>query len=259
MTNIQKVPDFLIIGAQKAGTSSLYYYLSQHPGLLLPAIKELHFFDLNYSRGLDWYLKQFPEVHPETSIITGEASPYYLYHPLAAERIARHCPDVKLIIMLRNPADRAFSHYMMQKTGNIEPSATFEEAILLEPGRLKDEVDKMLADTSYYSLNHQKFSYLDRGFYSIQILHWMKYFASEQFLLIRSEDFFHYPAGELTSVFDFLGINHVLPSDLKPVNTNSYEQMNQATRIYLDSFYALEKRRLAGIFGHKYLWNDVHY
>ena len=104
----RRLPDFLIIGAQKCGTSSMFAYLNQHPQMKLPDVKEIHFFDLNYSNGLDWYTSHFPPASLSHRMVTGEASPYYLFHPHVPERVRLHCPDVKLVVMLRNPVDRAY-------------------------------------------------------------------------------------------------------------------------------------------------------
>ncbi len=109
----RRLPDFIILGAQRAGTSSLYYYLSQHPQILPAVRKELHFFDDHYRRGLGWYRSQFP-TRGARGTITGEATPYYLSHPHAPARIQRLLPQARLIVLLRNPVERAISHYFFE-------------------------------------------------------------------------------------------------------------------------------------------------
>ena len=119
------LPDFLLLGAQKAGSTSLYVHLMQHPQIIGVARKELHFFDYKSALGSWWYRTNFPtkaEMAQRSAalgkpVLTGEASPYYLFHPHAARRIARLLPDVKLIALLRNPVDRAFSHYHHEVRG----------------------------------------------------------------------------------------------------------------------------------------------
>lgn len=135
---LRLLPNFIIIGAQKGGTSSMFSYLKQHPQLQLPDIKEIHFFDNNYQKGSTWYKSHFPLIIVKNKL-TGEASPYYLFHPHVPQRVIQLCPKVKLIVMLRNPADRAYSHYMMQNKRKIDPLPTFEEAIDAEESRLRDE------------------------------------------------------------------------------------------------------------------------
>jgi hypothetical protein len=129
-------PAFLIIGAQKAGTSSLFRYLSQHPDIRLPKRKELHFFDLQYSNGIDWYERLFPRKKIIKRQITGEASPFYLFHPLVPERVFNHYPNIRLIVLLRNPVDRAYSHFHMERNRNAEPEDSFMRAVELEFDRI---------------------------------------------------------------------------------------------------------------------------
>ncbi|MEJ2557594.1 MAG: sulfotransferase domain-containing protein, partial [Anaerolineae bacterium] len=113
------LPDFLIIGAQKCGTDSLFRYLGGHPCIKLASSKEAHYFDLKFDKGINWYRSHFPLIPYKYSVkrlrkqdlITGEATPYYLFHPHAPGRAAAIVPHVKLIVLLRNPADRAYSHY----------------------------------------------------------------------------------------------------------------------------------------------------
>src|SRR5262245_18320944 len=105
-------PHFIIIGAQRCGTTSLYNYLIRQLGVIPAAMKEVHFFDLNYQKGNEWYFSQFPELGRDQ--ITGEASPYYIFHPRVPQRIKNLLPSIKLIVLLRNPTNRAFSHYQLQ-------------------------------------------------------------------------------------------------------------------------------------------------
>jgi hypothetical protein len=236
--NQNKLPDFLIIGTQKGGTSSLFYYLSQHPNVICPQKKEIHFFDLNYNSGRDWYSNHFEfDFHHPSIFLTGEASPYYLFHPLVPQRVYGTCPNVKLIILLRNPVNRAYSHYMMQKNRSIEKCQTFEEAIQIEPIRLKGEYDKFFKDKSYRSYNYQKFSYLERGQYFTQIENWLKYFPITSFLFLKSEELFADPKSALQKTYSFLNIREVFPKDLSPVNTNKYNPMLKDTRLKLEKYF----------------------
>src|SRR5215471_396843 len=145
-SSMRVMPDFLIIGGQRCGTASLYYYLTEQHGIISAATKEVHFFDDFYTRGLDWYRAQFATVtykyyiesvlrHP---FITGEASPYYIFHPHAPRRIAQVLPHVKIIALLRNPIDRAYSQHWLEVKGKYE-TLPFEEAIKREPERIAGE------------------------------------------------------------------------------------------------------------------------
>ena len=139
------LPDFFIIGAKKCGTTFLYHLLGQHPHVEAAKKKEIHYFDHHFSKGNDWYRSHFP---PPTwkegrRSITGESSPYYLFHPHAARRMAGVVPRARLIVLLRNPVDRAYSHYHQEAGRGHEP-LTFEEAIEAEEARLRGERDRML-------------------------------------------------------------------------------------------------------------------
>ena len=208
------MPDFLIIGAQRSGTSSLYFSLAEHPYIVPPIAKELHFFDANYTKGLHWYRAQFPTTiekyyaeHIRRHIfITGEASPSYLFHPLAPQRISKLMPDVKLIVLLRNPIDRAFSQHWYNVKANRIETLSFKEAIEAEPGRIAGEREKLLADESYSSPTYRPFSYLTRGIYVDQLQYWMEFYPKAQFLILRSEDFYSQPAATVHEVLNFLGV-----------------------------------------------------
>ncbi|NOR87088.1 MAG: sulfotransferase [Bacteroidales bacterium] len=251
---LHQVPHFIIIGAQKGGTSSLFHYLSQHPQLNLPKKKELHFFDLNYKKGIDWYKSQFPQLSSD-SFKTGEASPYYLFHPHVPQRIYKDFPNTKIIIMLRNPIDRAYSQYMMQKKRKFDSLPSFDEAIAAEPSRLKNETLKLLKIPYYKSINHQRLSYLARGMYYSQIKRWLKYFPINQFLFIKSEAFFSNSGKELQKVNDFLEIGTQIPRDLQIINKNNYPPINEKTKVFLTNYFAKENKKLADLLGQEFIWD----
>lgn len=246
-------PDFIIIGAQKGGTSSLFYYLSQHSQLNLPKTKEIHFFDNNYHLGIDWYQNQFPSQFINRRN-TGEASPYYLFHPHVPGRISKCCQKTKFIVMLRNPVDRAYSHFMMQKKRKIEP-LTFEEAIKVESSRISEEVRELLIKPNYKSIGHQQLSYLSRGNYYTQLKKWFEYFPMQQFLFIKSETFFADPISELSKVYSFLDIKQETSVNLNPQNTNEYKLMDQETRTYLNNYFVTENKQLAQLIGNEFSWD----
>jgi len=251
---LRRLPDFIIIGVQKGGTSSLFEYLSQHPRVIPARVKEVHFFDNNFSRGVDWYRRHFPlkVVHPRC--ITGEATPFYFRHPHVPRRVSRLCPDAKLIALLRNPVDRAYSHYQMQRVNKVFELPGFEETVAMEKNHLAGELEKMMKDPLYNSFNYQKRSYLARGLYAEQVRQWLSFFRRDQMLFLRSEDFFRDPGGELLRVHEFLGLTPELPRDLDPVNTNTYEPINEETRASLEAFFARDMEELAGMLGEKFLW-----
>jgi hypothetical protein len=250
----RKLPDFIIIGAQKSGTTALYTYLSGHPCLKLSSIKEVHYFDLNYSKGLNWYKSHFPDKLFNNKFLTGEATPYYFFHPLAPGRIKKHLPAVKFILLLRDPVDRAYSHYLMQKRKDMEPCSTFEEAIEAEPDRTNAESLRVSDDPSYYSFNHQHLTYLERGKYYSQLSHWLNYFRLEQFLIINSEDFYFKPIDELEKVYSFLEVDTIFPKAIVPQVPENFTPMNPETRAYLRDFYKEDTFKLFGLLGREFNW-----
>ena len=192
---LRALPDFLIIGAQRAGSSSLFAYVCAHPSVAEPTHKEIHFFDNNWFRGLDWYRRYFPLRARMGGRITGEASPYYLFHPAAAGRVAETLPDVRLIAVLRDPVERAYSAYQLARRQGHE-TLEFEEALAREVERLAGEEERILADPRYASVAHRRFSYRTRGLYAEQLERWYERFPREQLLVVRSEDLFAEPGGD---------------------------------------------------------------
>ncbi len=196
------LPTFIIIGAQKSGTGAFYELLRQHP-LIVDRPGEIHFFDLYFDRGVQWYKDQFPKSkHPDA--IRGDKSPYYLFHPLAPERAYFILPKAKLIVLLRNPVDRAYSQYWMNVRKGRE-FLSFEQAILAESNRLREEEEKIInTKISSPSSNHRRLSYLSRGLYINQLNNWLKYYPLDQILIISFDDFLKNPEAVLQETLKFL-------------------------------------------------------
>ena len=252
------LPGFIIVGAQKCGTSSLYRALIQHPLVEPAGTKEVHFFDLNFGRGLSWYRSHFPPPSRREGrrTITGESSPYYLFHPHAAARIAQLVPRAKLLVLLRNPVDRAYSHYQHQVRRGRE-TLSFEEAIEAEEERLSGELETMLEDELYNSFHYQHFSYLSRGVYVDQLARWSKFFGKDRMLVLKSEDFFDRPQDALKTVQGFLDLPERIPESPEPFNTGSYEEvMAPSTRERLEDYFALYNRRLYEYLGANLGWGS---
>ncbi len=251
--SIRLLPDFIIIGAQKGGTTSLYRYLSEHPAVVPSYKKEVHYFDLNYQEGLSWYRSQFPlTLERKENHLTGEASPYYLYHPHVPKRVAQLVPNVKLIALLREPASRAYSHYYHEVKNKRDP-LSFEEAIDAEEERLSGELEKMLADENYYSYNHQRYSYLDRGIYIDQLLAWERYFDRSQMLVLSSEELFNESTQAFDKVLDFLGLPKWYP-EFKQHYANTYPDIGEALLERLKNFYTPHNERLFDHLNTRFAW-----
>lgn len=255
----RKLPEFMIIGGQRCGTTSLYKYLTYHPDVVPAFIKETHFFDRAYPRGIDWYRSFFPissSSGPKVTKITGEATPYYLFDPHVPARVAEAIPDIKLIILLRNPVDRAYSHYQFESRIGKE-KLSFEEAIVREREKFAEEEARVINDPTYSSDIFSRFSYLARGLYLKQLKRWREHFAEDQFLIIESDDFYNNTAVVLSSVFWFLGLYDVLVPDRKTYNSAVYEPMPDHIRSQLVDHFAPYSQQLYQYLGRDFKWNKT--
>ncbi|WP_240415739.1 sulfotransferase domain-containing protein [Paenibacillus periandrae] len=252
--NTTTEPAFLIIGTQKGGTTSLYHDLVQHPNIQSAAVKEVHFFDEQYQLGFDWYKKNFPPDLIEGHI-TGESSPYYLFHPQTPGRVREWLPEVKLIVVLRNPVDRAYSHYQMMVRRGLEPMS-FPEALQAERSRVEEAYNRMIRDPRFSSQNCSIFSYLKRGLYVEQLERWYRYFPKDQILVMSSEAWFQEPAVSYRKVLDFLDMPLWEPGEYVLLNEGEYEQpISQDTMKWLRNYYAEPNRRLFELIGETYDWD----
>jgi hypothetical protein len=245
-SSLRAQPDFLIVGVMKGGTTSLFRYLAQHPDVLPPFRKEIKYFDCNYFEGPAWYGAHFPlrTKFTDGTKLTGEATPYYIYHPTAHERIASALPQIKIIIILRNPIDRAYSHYQHMVRVGREP-LNFEDAIAAEPERLAGEAEKVAVDPRYPTYKHLQYSYLSRGDYLPQIQRWHSLFPKERMLILRSEDLYQEPAATMEQTQAFLGLKAWHPKkDYGVFKGGSYEPMQPSTRAKLAAHFKPQNEAL---------------
>jgi hypothetical protein len=248
-SKLRPLPDFLILGAQRAGTSALYSYLRRHPEIGGPPWKEVNFFDIRYERGPSWYRGHFPIRRPR---LVGEASPSYLFHPYAPERVASLLPGARVIALVRNPVDRALSHYHHEVDLGREP-LSFEEALAHEEERMRGEWER-LADPSYFSHAWWNHTYFSRGLYAEQLERWFAALPPERVLVLVSEELFADPSGTYARVLDFLGAApHELDS-YPPVFSREYGEMRPETRRSLEERYAEPNRRLVELLGRGLDW-----
>jgi hypothetical protein len=258
---VGRLPDFLIIGAQKCGTSSLFRYLGESPHVELPTAKEVHFFDVQFDRGPDWYRAQFPApasagVVRRRSTITGEASPYYLFHPLAARRVKEVLPEVRLLALLRNPVHRAVSHYY-HELGNGFEELPLPVALDRERERLEGEAERIAADPGYEGFNHRHFSYQARGVYADQLAVWRSLFPDDQLLVINSDQLFEDPYPVMERVYDFLDLPGRPARDLGAYNQRDYPSMSDEIEARLTAHFAGHNARLYEFTGEDFGWPAV--
>lgn len=245
------LPDFLILGGMRCGTTSLYTYLGEHPQVLLPRIKELHFLDRFYSLGTGWYRANFPtrarmlshKITREGTALTFEATQGYLFHPDAARRLSTVLPNAKLIALLRNPADRAYSHYQFNVHRDLERHP-FNEAVKREGKRLDGEREKILDDESYHSRKRSRYSYKARGLYLGQLQAYERFFSRDQLLVLKSEDLFEKTQETYDQVLRFLGLAPWTLRSTGSVNPGSYPREKPPGYEELREFYAPHNQRL---------------
>ena len=257
------LPDFLIIGAARSGTTSLYEYLMQHPCVDPPVGKEVYFFDKKFKMGIKWYRSFFPSIFSKffsekiskRKILTGEATPRYLYHPHTPSRVFNILPYVKLIVLLRNPVDRAFSHYQMEVDHGDE-SLSFEEATNQEESRIKEEMEKMQKDENYYSVFFYRKSYLTRGIYLDQLKRWFQFFPRKQFLILKSEDFYSKTSEVYNQALSFLNLPKFSLQNYDQYKKRQYSAINSETRKKLIEYFRPHNEQLYELLGTNFHWED---
>ena len=251
------LPDFILVGVQKGGTTSLYAYLEQHPDVLGVGAKELFYFDRRYALGETWYRSWFPKLSAKRRrerdargpVLTGEATTSYLDHPAVPARSAALVPEAKIIAVLRDPSERALSHYFHNKRKGREPLAPLE-AFRAERQRLEGEAERALADPAYDSEALMHFNYLSRGHYAEHLDRWREHFPAERTLVLRSEDLFQNPAAVFSQTLEFLGLDEWAPEAFRVHNpgTNRREVPDDV-RAFLDEHYAPHNARLGAMLG----------
>jgi hypothetical protein len=256
------VPGYLILGVQKGGTTSLYQYLTAHPSVAAAARKEIRFFgESTYREGLSWYLSHFPtreyqrryEKEHGTPLITGEASPKYFVGLGRPQRIMEVLPDVKLLLVLRNPVDRAYSHFQHTKRRGRE-HRTFDTAMEQEIGILEETRQALGRELDETTLPIPR-GYLQFGFYAKWLDYWLTVFPREQIHVVNSERLFSDPGEHLQPVFRFLGIPEWRSEEYGRHMVGSYNEMEPALRKRLLGYMAPHNERLYEILGDRYEWD----
>jgi len=254
------LPDFLVIGAQRSGTTTLFYDLCRHPQVAGSPVKEVHFFDHHFARGVDWYRSFFPPTAAQErtrrrggDLLGGEATPNYLFHPAAPGRAAETVPHARLIAILRDPVGRAYSHYRKSVERRVE-RLSFEEALAAEEGRLAGEEERLLADQGHRSIHHRHHAYVARGLYAEQLERWFARFPRQRFLVLRAEDFFTSPRKVYATTLDFLGLEPYDPGGFGARNPNAYEPPPDEARGLLERRFAEPNARLADLLGTPVWW-----
>ena len=262
---LHTLPDFIIIGAPRTGTTALYDYMIKHPCIEKSRYKEIHYFNREYFRGINWYKLFFPlkikkfyfTKIKKNKFMTGEASVLYLHHPHAPKRMHELLPNVKIIALLRNPIDRAYSSHQYRWKINFKESLDFEHAVEKEEYFIKNEFEKMEKDGSYYSRKFYDHSYCSLGTYAEQLERWFKYFPREQFLIIQSEEFFSKTPEVMDKIYDFLNLPKHKLIEYKKIHSSNYKKnMTTETRKKLVEFFKPHNERLYELLGTNFHWDE---
>ncbi|MBA3780857.1 MAG: sulfotransferase domain-containing protein [Nocardioides sp.] len=269
---LRPMPDFLVIGAKRGGSTSLYFDLLAHPsyvqlypppvpGLKSTATKGVHFFDENYDHGIDWYRSYMPmratralnaRRHGAAPVV-GEASPYYLFHPVAASRAYAAVPETRVVALLRDPVARTYSHWKERRREGAE-DLDFLAALDAEPKRLAGEREKLLADPGYHSYAWEQQSYATQSLYADALRPWLDLFGRERVLVAASEDYYADPLSVLRRIDEFLGVPPRATSTGKVRNQAPGEPLPAEVRARLEKFFASPNRELVGLLGQDLPW-----
>lgn len=267
--SIYSAPDFMIIGAAKAGTTSLFQYLAQHPEILSPKEKELEFFSIKFDKGIRWYLSNFPLKKHKKNSLTFEATPAYLFLKDAPCRIAKLFPLIKFIAILRDPVKRTYSNWAFRHNSSFVNSGEHARDARSFDVAVKEELQNP-------GLIDWRFAYINRSSYVNQLKRWYSYFPPEQILLLDSEDLKNKPVTSLKAVTNFLGISDfytdfeksnekltgllgtkdsLKEKELKIYNANSYNQkIDDKIKKALEDYFKPYDKELEELTGRKFSW-----
>lgn len=246
-------PSFIIIGPMKTATSALYEYINKHP-LVLPCIeKEIHFFNdsKKFSQGKDWYQAHFPLIPPGVNFLTGEASPGYIVNNVQ-DKVFQMFPKMKAIALIRNPVDRALSHYQHNVKHGFE-RRTFQEAIAAELELVKSfpnpsaigQIRNWRGNTGYILI----------GFYYYFLKQWLDVFPEKQFLIVNNQDLLVDPEATMKQVFKFLGISNHIQTEYPKYNSNTYAPIDENTREQLADVFQPHNQKLEQLLHRELNWN----
>lgn len=246
-------PNFVILGAQRGGTTSLFDYLARHPQVIPAFRKEIHFYDLHYSRGVGWYRAHFPMARQMSEgVITGEATPNYLVHPDAPRRLRTVTPDARLVVMLRDPTERAYSAWRLRSSEGRE-TVTFEEAVTREQQNPDPVITDYHEDPKGVG-DAIRFLYLAKSRYAEQFERWLEFFPLDQFTVITSEDLFSHPDQVLSELSEALDIDLWEPGSFPALNQVPSASIDPGLRRELLEYFRPHNERLEVLLSRQFNW-----
>ena len=251
------LPDFIIVGAQRSGATSLFHCLSEHPGLVSSCQKEVHFFDggLNpdidhYELGLSWYKNHFPLLSEVKERKVFEATPLYLFNPLAAQRMFETIPGVKVVVLLRNPTDRAISNYFLERKLGREKRSIMDAMTMEE-----DIVSAAIQRQDYKSDVYIHNTYKSRGRYKEQLERYLSCFSPKDIFIASSEELFSNSKLVLNDLLSFLGVKGDLGNGLEKKNSiDRSVSVGREVYEYLDAYFSSYNEQLYEYLGKDFFW-----
>ena len=256
-------PDFVVAGAQRCGTTSLYRTLAQHPDVVPPLPgKGVHHFDTAdaFARGRSWYVGHFPLRAPALlrsggRARTGEASPYYLFHPLAAQRMEKTVPEARVVVLVRDPVERAFSAWKQERGRGFEDE-DFERALELEEARLAGEAERIVADSSYQSFHHQHHAYVARGRYAEQLRRMEATLRPGSLLVLETDEALAGSGEPWDRLLDHLRLHPWDPGVVPRANARPSHPMPEHVRRRLSDLFEGPDAELVHFLGHVPSWRS---
>ena len=255
------LPNFIIIGAVRCGTTSLYQNICEHPNVISAKQDEIGFFDSNFHLGLEWYKSFFPKndeiekLKEETGFgITGEDTPFYFWNKLSCDRILKTIPNCKLIVILRNPVNRAYSNYQLS-VRNGKEDLSFEEVIGIEKKQLSNDGIYLDDEINLEKFKHPR-SNLIKGWYYEQLKIWIEKFSDEQILIISTEDLENNPQETMNTVFDFLELPKYKMKKFQKLKFVKYKNMDDNIKQELFEYFKPKNEKLFSLINKKFKWDD---
>ena len=260
-SSIRVLPDFIVIGVGRGATTTLHHNLSKNPCLFSASYDETGFFDDNYHLGLNWYRSLFPTkfiknktIKNHKKFLSYEVTPTYIRRPWTAKRIKKTLPNVKLIAILRNPVDRAYSHYNMSiSEGNYKNS--FEDVVNKNLKELKELSSYDKGSDEYFKIFVEN-SHISRGFYAEQLKIWLNIFDDKQIHITSTENLASNPQKTFSNIFNFLEIPDYKLEKLENKRKGNYLPMEKDIREKLLNYFKPYNEELFELIGKKFNWND---
>ncbi|MFV2001278.1 MAG: sulfotransferase [Acidimicrobiia bacterium] len=247
------LPDFVIIGGQRCGTTSLYAALSQHNEILPSFRKEVHFFDFHYERGTTWYRSNFPMKNAVGNRLSVEATPNYLAYPGAASRLHEVLPGGKLVVLLRDPTERTYSSWKLKVDSGHENRA-FDEAVDSEIAEMSTATSDGDPISKKSVVERMRFAHVEKSRYADHLRTWLELFDRSKVLILQSEKLFEAPETYLTRVEDFLGIPKDTSISFPHFNKTPTSSIHPPVRERLRDYFAPQNNLLEQLTGQRFDW-----